>query len=110
MISGKIHLVDGFGVVSNTRKYSSKQKRNEIINNWQETYVLKNKHYYIHIEPNTNQEVLTNGYLSIYSEKTGYFKNFYKRFFKNPEHRDKIIADFIIQEKQEKYCLEIKLN
>jgi hypothetical protein len=110
MISGKINLVDGFGVICNTRKYDCKSKRNEIIKLWEETYHLKNKHYYIHIIPDTNQEVLTNGYLSIFSEKTGYFKNFYNRFFKNPEHRDKIIADFILQEKQEKYCLEIKLN
>jgi hypothetical protein len=106
IITGIISLVDINGNVSSRRKYKSKTNRNEIISTWNKNYGLKNKNTFsFQILPDNPPNLLLNGYVCISTDK--YYE---RKFYRSVEHREKIIKEFVSDNKLKKYKLEIMPN
>jgi hypothetical protein len=105
MITGTIMLIDTDGNVSSTRRYKGKNNRNEIISNWKKSYGLKNKNTFFHILPDDAPDLIMNGYVCI-----SYDKYYERKFYRSVSHREKIIQEFVSENKLKKYQLEIMPN
>lgn len=102
---GTISLVDINGNVSSTKKYKGKNNRNEIISTWNKSYGLKNKNTFFHILPDNPPNLILNGYVCISTDK-----HYERKFYRSVEQREKIIKEFVSDNKLKKYKLEIMPN
>ena len=105
MICGEIELLDSYGNISSSKRYKSKEQRNDIIKTWQNSYALKNKIFLFNVIPDEPAPVFSSGYVCIYSGK-----NYERRLYRSISHRNKIVEDFVSSNKLNEYTLEILPN